>query len=221
MDLTAVELPRLRLGCFVNSGLSLRLPPRARITLTDGADRVLVEEVAAPGLSGVFARPKAGTSLPAIILLHGSDGGTMGAARAAAVRFAQLGYAAFAVNYFAYPDAGIKNIPAALLNIPVETVNIAREWPQKKPDVDRRGARPGCRGAIRLGGSRGGLRPQQFCVGRFRPGDGRRGSAFVLDVAAARSFERSGLAVGSDDATDRGHVPPRPAPGRRHGSFSS
>src|SRR5262249_16278977 len=68
--------------------------------------------------------------------LHGSEGGTMGAARAAAVRFAQLGYAAFAVNYFAYPNAGIKNIPAALLNIPVETVNIAREWLQKKPDVD-------------------------------------------------------------------------------------
>ena len=80
-----------------------------RLHLMDGADRVEVEEIALPGLNGDFAQPKNRPTklLPAILLLHGSEGGSKASARATAIRFANLGYAAFALNYFAWPATGL------------------------------------------------------------------------------------------------------------------
>lgn len=108
------------------------------LRFTDGADAVTVQDVTAPGLAGAFARPKtlAGTErFPAILLLHGSEGGSPEGARATAIRFARLGYAAFAVNYFAWPYAGVKGIPQALVNVPVETLAAARDWLSRQHDV--------------------------------------------------------------------------------------
>lgn len=113
-----------------------QITAETRITLTSGADRVEVEEVAAPGLNGVFARPRTPGPWPAIILLHGSEGGSTVAAQGMAVRFARLGYAAFGLNYFAYPYAKIEGVPQALVNIPVETIEKARKWLLGRPGVD-------------------------------------------------------------------------------------
>ena len=106
--------------------------------LTDGADRVDLQDVVLPNLNGVFARPKTHTGqLRAIVLLHGSEGGSRAQARAAAVRFAQLGYASLAVNYFAWgPWSGTTGLPNALVDIPVEQIATARDWIAKQPGVN-------------------------------------------------------------------------------------
>jgi len=115
---------------------NLQTAAETRITLTDGADRLDVAEVKETGLSGVFARPKIAGPWPAIILLHGSEGGTRPESRDTATRFAHLGYAALAVNYFAWPYAHIEGIPQALVNIPVETIEKARAWLKAQPHVN-------------------------------------------------------------------------------------
>ena len=106
-----------------------------RLILTDGADRVTAKPVDLPNLNGYFARPKQVTGkLPAIVLLHGSEGGTPEAAKALAIRFAQLGYAAFAWNYFRWGAQPPMN--SALVNIPVESFSTVRAWLQNEPDVE-------------------------------------------------------------------------------------
>lgn len=108
---------------------------QTQITFSDGSDRVVAELVEMPGLNGAFARPKGAGAKPALILLHGSGGGSREAARSWAVKFAQLGYATFALNYFAPPYAHIEGLPQAMMNIPVEGIEKARAWMQAQPDV--------------------------------------------------------------------------------------
>ena len=111
-----------------------------RLRLTDGSTDLSVVDVSMSGLAGVFARPKKASSqaLPAILLLHGSEGGTQASARASATRFARLGYAAFSVIYFAWPGTGVTGVPQALMNVPVETLANARAWLMQQPGVDAR-----------------------------------------------------------------------------------
>ena len=105
------------------------------LQLTDGKDRVEVQVVSEEQVNGVFARPTSGSKrIPAIVLLHGSNGGSVEAARADAIRFAQLGYAAFALNYFSW--AGLGSLPRALVNIPVENITAARDWLSNQPNVE-------------------------------------------------------------------------------------
>ncbi len=123
-----IEAPSLGAGKWVETDLHL----------TDGADQCDIQTVSMPGLNGVFARPKARSSdrLPAILLLHGSEGGNSASAQELAVRFAQLGYAALALNYFAWPGSGITGVPEALVDIPVEGLAVARSWLLKQPGVE-------------------------------------------------------------------------------------
>ena len=109
-----------------------------RLRLTDGSKDLYVQDVLSAGIVGAFARPKAvfNKPVPAILLLHGSEGGTLASARATAARFARLGYAAFAVVYFAWPGTGVPQAPQALMNIPVETLAHARNWLMQQPGVD-------------------------------------------------------------------------------------
>ena len=104
------------------------------LQLTDGQDRVDVQDVAEAGLNGAFAKPKNATApIPTIILLHGSNGGSTSEARAPAIRFAQLGYAAFSLNYFSW--TGLGGLPRALVNIPIENLTAARAWLSRQPGV--------------------------------------------------------------------------------------
>lgn len=106
-----------------------------QLLLTSGRDRVELTTVNEKGLNGAFAKPKnAIGTLPSILLLHGSEGGSTEEARASAVRFAQLGYAALAVNYFSWAELG--DTPRALMNIPVETLDTARAWLAKQAGVN-------------------------------------------------------------------------------------
>ena len=103
------------------------------------SDRVRFTEltVAADGASGVFAAPDQATRLPGLILLHGSEGGSMTAARAWAGRMAERGFAALAVNYVAYSwSGGIPGVPGTFTNLPVELIDRARQWLATREEAD-------------------------------------------------------------------------------------
>lgn len=89
-------------------------------------------------LNGVFAAPAAGERRPAIILLHGSEGGGAEEARDQATRFAGQGYAAFALNYFAWDLKKLKGPPNYHVNQPVELIAAVRNWLAARPEVDAR-----------------------------------------------------------------------------------
>ena len=152
-----------------------------RLTLTDGAAALTVQDVVLPGLNGVFARPRDSSSkpLPTILLLHGSEGGSKESAHATAIRFANLGYAAFALNYFAWPAASLTGVPQTFIDIPVEGL---ADRTQLAYETARCRGRPrggvgsiqgsrvlACRSrALPLDRPCGGLRSKQCCLVWFR-----------------------------------------------------
>lgn len=92
--------------------------------------------VAKDGVSGVFAAPGKSRGNGAVILLHGSEGGTMDAARSWAGSMAEQGFPALALNYMTY--ARIDGVPDAMANLPVETLDHARQWLSSRPNVEAR-----------------------------------------------------------------------------------
>lgn len=95
-----------------------------------------VRPVAQGRLNGVFAAPANERRRPAIILLHGSEGGGAEEARAMAVRFAGQGYAAFALNYFAWDLKGLRGPPNHHVNQPIELIAEVRDWLALQPEAD-------------------------------------------------------------------------------------
>lgn len=95
-----------------------------------------VLEVNEGRLSGAFAAPADGRRHPAVILLHGSEGGSRDGAIELARRFAGQGYAAFAFNYFAWDLAKIDGIPNAHVNQPIEMISKVRDWLARRPEAD-------------------------------------------------------------------------------------
>ncbi|QUL36747.1 acyl-CoA thioester hydrolase/BAAT C-terminal domain-containing protein [Erythrobacter sp. JK5] len=109
----------------------------ARTRLTFGnPENLIVQQVAQGRLNGAYAAPADGESHPALILLHGSEGGDRAAAEALAQRFAAHGYAAFAFNYFAWDLSNIEGIPNAHVNQPIEMLTSVREWLAARPEAD-------------------------------------------------------------------------------------
>lgn len=97
---------------------------------------IQVVEVATGRINGAYAAPADGKRHPALILLHGSEGGDRDAARAMAVRFAGQGYAAFAFNYFAWDLKKLVGVPHAHVNQPVEMITAVRDWLKEQPEAD-------------------------------------------------------------------------------------
>lgn len=92
-------------------------------------------ELAEGPLNGFFAVPDSGRSHPAVILLHGSEGGDRDAAREIAQRFAGQGFAAFALNYFAWDLKNIVGVPNEHVNQPIELLEQVRTWLAAQPQV--------------------------------------------------------------------------------------
>lgn len=91
----------------------------------------------AGGVSGVFAAPVGQSKLPAIILLHGSEGADPDTSRRWAGRMASRGYAALALHYVAYPwNGAIEGVEPAMMNVPVETLDRARAFLATRAEVD-------------------------------------------------------------------------------------
>lgn len=108
-----------------------RLGDPVTVRIRGFSDRVRFTEleVARDGVSGVFAAPEGASRLPTLILLHGSEGGSMAAARAWSGRMAERGFAALALNYVAYAwTGGISGVPTTFTNLPVELLGKARTW---------------------------------------------------------------------------------------------
>lgn len=96
----------------------------------------------APGeaLPGAFLQLPAGEGpFPVIILLGGSEGGDRGA-RGMAPRFRAEGYAVLGLPYYspAYygQDAQFPALPPAFDAIPVDKLEVARDWLAARPDID-------------------------------------------------------------------------------------
>lgn len=88
------------------------------------------------GLSGVFAYKDGTRNRAAVILLHGSEGGSMDAAREWAGNMAEQGFSALALNYVAYSWAPIAGVSDAMANVPIETLDRARLWLIGRTEVD-------------------------------------------------------------------------------------
>lgn len=94
-------------------------------------------DVVSPDLVGVFAAPAGAEARPTVILLHGSEGGNLTKARAEAQRYAEEGFAALALAYFAWPyEAEGLPLPPGHHNIPIELLDRARQWLSARPEAD-------------------------------------------------------------------------------------
>lgn len=93
--------------------------------------------VAEHGVSGVLAVPNGAGKVPALIQLHGSEGGSMAGARGRAGVLAERGFAVLALNYVAYSyvGGGIPGVEPTLANVPVETIDRARRFLATRPEV--------------------------------------------------------------------------------------
>lgn len=112
----------------------------ATVNLHGWTPEVRTENVAAfPG--ALFASLPGSEARPALILLHGSDGGT-GMGRVMAPMFASRGYAVLSLPYYSPPDQSghreIEALPGAFADIPIERLEHARAWLAKKAGVDAR-----------------------------------------------------------------------------------
>lgn len=109
----------------------------ARVELIPFLPEVRVQR--AEGLPGaLFAILPSPRKRPAVILLGGSEGGSLITRDAAPL--ASRGFAVLALPVFSPPDKkGVREIPelpAAWADLPVETLNKAYEWLSRHPDVD-------------------------------------------------------------------------------------
>jgi dienelactone hydrolase len=87
----------------------------------------MTAEIREPIVATFFA-PYGARSLPAVIVLGGSEGGIN---RDAAALLASHGFAALAVAYF-----GAGSLPEQLDRIPLESIDRAVEWLRAQPSVD-------------------------------------------------------------------------------------
>jgi dienelactone hydrolase len=113
------------------------LRAEARLTLLQSSPNVRVSSVdELPG--AVFAIVSSENKRPAVILLGGSEGGSVITRDAAPL--ASRGFAVLALPVFSPPDdAGVREIPdlpAAWVDMPVETLDKAHDWLARQPSVD-------------------------------------------------------------------------------------
>ncbi len=122
-------------------------PPLAQGTVTFITERPDVNTEKVSDFPGaVFATQGGAKKRPALIILGGSEGGA--AITNSAAPLASHGLAVLALPYYSpKDDKGQQEVPGLPSNfdrIPVERLNQARAWLQKRPDVD--GARIGVMG---------------------------------------------------------------------------
>lgn len=133
---------RASIGAVDTSEIRLRLQAgelrdEARVYLLPSLPEVRVESAA--GLPGaVFAILPSAGKRPAVILLGGSEGGSLITRDAAPL--ASHGFAVLALPVFSPPDGTgareIAELPAAWADLPIETLNMARDWLAQREDVD-------------------------------------------------------------------------------------
>jgi dienelactone hydrolase len=96
-----------------------------RLYVADGVERIPVRD---EGLVGTLFVPPGAGPHPVVITLSGSGGGL---SEGGAALYASHGYAGFALAYFNYED-----LPADLIEIPLEYFETAIHWVQRQPRLD-------------------------------------------------------------------------------------
>lgn len=124
----------VRLAAYVKG----RPVASATVNIHGWLPSVEVRHVAAfPG--SVFAALPGAGRRPAIILLHGSDGGSA-TIRVMAPMFASRGYAVLGLPYYSPPDPNgrreLEALPAAFSQIPIDRLERARAWLATQANVD-------------------------------------------------------------------------------------
>ena len=105
--------------------------------LTSAGPRGIATRIVAEGrINGAYSAPNDGKHHPTLVLLHGSEGGGQDEARSLAERFAGQGYAAFALNYFAWDLKKLSGVPNAHVNQPIELIAQVRDWLRAQPEAD-------------------------------------------------------------------------------------
>lgn len=104
------------------------------VEVRQGRPDTLIEAVRNKEVTGWLARPPGPGRRPAVIVLHGSEGG--GAmSRGRALDLAAQGFVTLAVDYFA-DRAERLPLPPDLREIPIEVVDRAHAWLARRPEVD-------------------------------------------------------------------------------------
>jgi dienelactone hydrolase len=121
--------------------------PLAQAAVTFITERPNVNTEKVGGFPGAVFATQGGTQKrPALIILGGSEGGA--AITNGAAPLASHGFAVLALPYYSPKDdkgqQEVPGLPATFDRIPVERLNQARAWLQKRPDVD--GSRIGVMG---------------------------------------------------------------------------
>ena len=133
IEFSAVAVDAIASPVIPNSPVAVQ-----RLKIIDALDGIRVESVGDfPGAK--FANANAAGKRAAIILLGGSEGGTL--ITRMAPELASRGFAVLALPYYSPPSypankQELPDLPAAFVDIPVERLNLARAWLQKRTDVD-------------------------------------------------------------------------------------
>lgn len=140
-ELSSVALPELYETEKLGTAVALAVTQSGKVVARREVGfappkNLFVGTVEREGLNGVFAAPEGARALPTLILLHGSEGGGRDQARNLAMRYAAQGYAALAVNWFAWDLANLKNTPFANADTPIEVIERARDWLRTRPEAD-------------------------------------------------------------------------------------
>jgi dienelactone hydrolase len=108
------------------------------MALAPSNESLLFSKVQIPGLVGVYAAPKSAKGLPTLIVLHGSEGGSIEKATSSAASYARLGFATLALAYYRQPFEAAEFVPTRGTNIDVNQLERAREWLRDKPEANVR-----------------------------------------------------------------------------------
>jgi hypothetical protein len=108
------------------------------MTLTQSTENLRFAKVQQAGLVGIYAAPKGGSRLPTLIIMHGSEGGSIEKATNSAASYARLGFATLALAYYAAPYEATEFVPATGTNIDVNQLERARDWLSKQIEADTR-----------------------------------------------------------------------------------
>lgn len=104
--------------------------------LVDGSAGLIQGETNGDNWHAVYAWPDNDTTLPVVISLHGSEGGSVSKAKGRAIQFASRGFACIAVNYFAYQYEQIQGVPTNHAEIELEILDSIYEWIKTQDGLD-------------------------------------------------------------------------------------
>lgn len=123
-------MPILRTLACVLGGLLLAACTAAPGTAELAADELTVSPGDVPGFPGSKIYKPATLPAPAIVMLHGSEGGSAPYIQGFASQIAQQGFVVVTLCWFGCPGR-----PDKILDIPLESVVDIGQWLERSPDV--------------------------------------------------------------------------------------